>query len=1096
MPLKHRAIVSVIALTLLIFSLSVPALAQTVSGNLQGTATDGNGDPLPGVTVTIRNLDTGQERVVITNESGLYLAPFLPIGKYRATATLEGLGSQVREPLDVTLNNTTVWNVSITPQMSETVTVTAEQSRINTVNAEIKSSLTAQEIIDKPTPPSNGVSQMLSLAETFAGFQENPSGGQNNPTTSSGSSVNFGAGTRGTTFQINGVNNDDSSENQNRQGVPLSTIKEFQVLTNNFSAEFGRGYGAVVLVQTKSGTNDIKGDLYGLHTDNKWNEKSYFARTQPLPVNHRTQYGFTAGFPIMQDRLFGFVNYENNERAGEGTYTRDIFLESERNAPRLTRGNDTPANRAFIEMVLRRFPQVAPNDARSNRTYLTTQQFEQPDVDYSARLDGDPHASHHITARYQVSEQLRNAEDIIIGEQVKQENDQSNLGVTWTHIFTPMIVGEFRYGLGVRNTNANIKDGNTTPIIRFVGTPVAGSIIGNSGNFPINRDQVDNQFVYNVNALLFTNHSLKAGTDIRRQKLDDNIENFHRGFWNFRAVCGGTTYSSAYTAFLDGCVNQYQQGHGPTFLENEIDENNFYVEDNWQALPGLTLNLGARYEMVEAPKETENRINYGFGAQTYTDPRFGFAYTPDFKEGFLANLTGGPGNFSVRGGYGIYHGRVFQSLFSTQGQSLRGNPPTSLSQNFTNPFTNQTNVSDPTNGFVFVPGPITARHSIAIADPDLQMPSTKQWNVTLERNIGWNSTVRVTYANKESDDLLRFSPDNLPVSPLLRPVTVINHPNNAPGAGLPDLRGVTIDRLAADFACAGTGMPTAPVNQACPNVVPLANNEISQRFPRSNERRPDPRYAGNILIGNTAESTYESVQLEWIKRFSHNLSFQTTYTYSEAFDNLSEATPSGAGDVNATGVNREYAWGPSRFDTPHRFTFYGSYRIPFFRNRKDLLGLVLGGWQIAPVLRYASGTPFTVSDSIGSDIDFDGFTENRPVLVDRSVEGRTIDNPNNSRSRLPGSAFRRATPADSIDDLVGRNSFRSDNTETIDLGLYKNFDVLGDVFTLRFEAYNLLNEVMFGIPVTDINSANFGVINGTSATYAPRTYQVGLRYQY
>jgi len=1091
MPLKHRAIASLLALTLFIFSLSVPAVAQTVSGNLQGTVTDSNGDAIPGVTITIRNLDTGQERVVITNNAGLYLAPFLPIGRYRATGILEGMGSQVREPLDVTLNNTTVWNFSITPQMSETVTVTAEQSRINTVNAEIKSSLTAQEVIDKPTGPNNGVVAMLTLAETFSGFQENPNGGQNNPTSSSGSSVNFGAGSRGTTFQINGVSNDDSSENQNRQGVPLSTIKEFQVLTNNFSAEFGRGYGAVVLVQTKSGTNDIKGDIYGFHTDNKWNEKSFFSRTQPQPVNHRTQYGFTAGFPAMQDRLFGFVNYEKNERAGEQNYARDIFLASERNGPMLTRGNDTPENRAFIESVLARFPNTAPNDARSNRAYATVQRFAQPDIDYSARLDGDPHASHHVTARYQVSDQLRDSDDVILGEQVIQENDQSNLGVTWTHIFTPKIVGEFRYGLGQRSTNANVKDGNTTPVIRFSLSPFSGAILGNAGNFPINRDQTDNQFVYNVNALLFTNHSLKAGTDIRRQKLDDNIENFHRGFWTFTRTCGGTTYATPYAAFLDGCVTSFQKGYGPTFLENEIDENNFYVEDNWQALPGLTLNLGARYEMVDAPKETEGRIDYGISDRTYTDPRFGFAYAPDFRDGFLSTLTGGPGNFSIRGGYGVFHGRVFQSVFSQQGASLRGNPPTSLFR----VLTNQTNVSDPSNGFVFTPGPVTARHTITIADPDLEMPSTKQWNITLERNLGWNSTVRLTYANKESDDLLRFELDNLPVSPLAGPFTVVNHPNNAPGAGLPDLRGVTINRIASDYACAGTGMPGAPVNAACPNVVPLGNNEISLRFPRINERRPDPRYTSKLLVSNSAQSTYESYQIEWIKRFSNNLHFQTTYSYSEAFDNISEATAGGAGDTNQTGVNRNYAWGPSRYDTPHRFTFYGSYRIPFFRDRKDILGLVLGGWQIAPVIRYASGTPFSVTDT-GSDIDFDGFIEARPVIVDRSVDGRTINDPNTSTTLLPRSAFRRATPADSIDDLVGRNSFRTDNTETIDLGLYKNFDVLGDVITLRFEAYNVLNEVMYGTPVTNIALANFGRILGTSATYSPRTYQVGLRYQY
>ena len=137
--------------------------------------------------------------------------------------------------------------------------VTSDAAPINTTNAEIKGSLNAQEIQDKPT---FNQGSFLTLAETFTGFQENPTSGQNNPTASSGSSVNFnGTGTRGATFQINGVNNDDSSENQNRQGASLSTIKEFQIITNNFTAEFGRGYGAVVLVQTKSGTNRVRGDV-------------------------------------------------------------------------------------------------------------------------------------------------------------------------------------------------------------------------------------------------------------------------------------------------------------------------------------------------------------------------------------------------------------------------------------------------------------------------------------------------------------------------------------------------------------------------------------------------------------------------------------------------------------------------------------------------------------------------------------------------------------------------------------------------------------------------------------------------------------------
>src|SRR6185436_449099 len=163
---------------------------------------------------------------------------------------------------------------------------------------------------------------------TFTGYQENPTSGQNNPTASSGSSINFnGTGTRGTSFQINGVNNDDSSENQHRQGVNLATIKSFQILSNGFSAEFGRGYGAVVLVQTKSGTNAIDGELYGYLQDNKFNARPYFDVVNKVKraEAYWHQYGLTAGFPLMKDRLFGYISADNVDNTGESSATRDVF---------------------------------------------------------------------------------------------------------------------------------------------------------------------------------------------------------------------------------------------------------------------------------------------------------------------------------------------------------------------------------------------------------------------------------------------------------------------------------------------------------------------------------------------------------------------------------------------------------------------------------------------------------------------------------------------------------------------------------------------------------------------------------------------------
>lgn len=213
----------VCAALILLFGVSMIANAQTVSGTLRGVVTDSNGAVVPGATVTVRNKETGVERTVISNDEGLYNAPFLAIGQYVVEATRTDFNKVTQDNVVVNLNETTVVNVRLDPAIKGEVTVTDEATPINTSNAQIAGTLTESQIQERPVANQGS---FLTLAETFTGFQENPISGQNNPTASSGSSINFnGTGTRGATFQINGVNNDDSSENQNRQGASLSTLR-------------------------------------------------------------------------------------------------------------------------------------------------------------------------------------------------------------------------------------------------------------------------------------------------------------------------------------------------------------------------------------------------------------------------------------------------------------------------------------------------------------------------------------------------------------------------------------------------------------------------------------------------------------------------------------------------------------------------------------------------------------------------------------------------------------------------------------------------------------------------------------------------------
>src|SRR5215204_6103750 len=163
------------------------AFAQTVTGTLRGTVSDSRGAVVPGAEVVIRNQETGQERNLKTGSDGVYVASFLPLGRYTATAAGAGFSKVAQENIEIALNQTRVIDFTLNPSsVTEAVVVTSDAAPINTTNAEIKGSLNAEEILEKPTLNQGS---FLSLADTFSGYQENPTSGQNNPTASSGSSI-------------------------------------------------------------------------------------------------------------------------------------------------------------------------------------------------------------------------------------------------------------------------------------------------------------------------------------------------------------------------------------------------------------------------------------------------------------------------------------------------------------------------------------------------------------------------------------------------------------------------------------------------------------------------------------------------------------------------------------------------------------------------------------------------------------------------------------------------------------------------------------------------------------------------------------------
>src|SRR5713226_2260591 len=708
--------------------LTTAASAQTVTGTVEGHVTDPTGAMAAAATVRAKEVSTGTARSTRTNAEGFYTFAFVGLGDYELTVDAPGFQSQTGR-VNVALNRTTVLNFRLAVAgVQESVTVSEAAPAIDLVSGQIRRSIEDDEINAIPL-----ARNMLNLAPLLPGFQTNPTAGQNNPTLSSGSSASFnGTGTRSATFQTDGVANDDSSENQNRQGVNISTIKEFQVLTNSFTAEFGRGSGAVVLVQTKSGTNLYHGEAFWQTTNSALNARSYFqneagSKTDPAtgklvpviakPSSKSHRIGGVFGGPAIKNKLFWIGSYERAWSPGEVTSSVSLLPKQFRTPQVDPQLPDASARTAFIKSVIDRFPDAEPNNTVNNPYgYIANVGRKNPTSDISGRVDYQLRPTDIFYTRYQYGTFYNATDDIVKGINAKQDHRYQNYGLTWTHVYSPRVTGEGRFGFGRRRMIVSLVDGDTVPIMSW-NIANAPSSLGSASQYPLKRYQNDFQYVYNVSAQLGARHTLKFGTDTRRSQLNDELQNYHRGFWQFNSAAP----YNALENFAHGIVQTYQQGFGPEINGYRTTEVNLYVQEDWRASRALVLNIGARVEHVDRPSEVNHLVDIGYPSDSYIEPRFGFAFSPSW---------GGAGRSVLRGGFGMFHGRLFQSVFAQVGAAVRFNPPNGATVTRQDP---EMSVANPLGAFRFVPGPPSTQVSLAVADPNLHMPYTEQWNLTFER---------------------------------------------------------------------------------------------------------------------------------------------------------------------------------------------------------------------------------------------------------------------------------------------------------------------------------------------------------------------------
>ena len=718
------------------------ALAQS-TGSIRGTITDATGALLPNATVTVSNQGTGETHALRTDSAGLYSIPSLPPGTYKVEVGAAGMQTLVANDLVVAVGTTTTQDFSVkVGATSTTIEIQAASPVVESNSVSVGTVInrrTVQEI------PLNG-RHFVDLALLIPGSVTPPANGfLTAPLRGQGSFAFNSAGAREDeiNFMINGVQMSDMAQNQITFQPTINTIEEFKVDNSTYGAEYGRNAGAIVNIATRSGTNEIHGDVYYFLRNHAMDARNFGnpAVTQPQAPFRRNQFGADGGMPLKKDKTFLFLNYE--------------ALVQRQNVP-LTSTVPTAVQRAqvtdpIVQKLLTLIPlpnsgnqfissAVAPVNIHQG-TANFTQQFSQ---------------SNRFNAYYAMQHDQRNEPPTTQGSTLPGSGDQREgwrqlLTLNDSHTITPTLVNEARAGFnrihivfaGQNTLNAadfGINSGVNAPIglpqIAIPNTAAAVLAFGGVSNFPQGRGDDTITFSDTLN-WVHGNHSIKFGPEYHHVIADSFTET--PGVFNFPTIA----------AFLNDQANSFSGNASNRPARIQINSIGAFVQDSWKVKRSLTLDLGLRYDWNGTPTEAKNRFVVfdpttvslqqvgvsGGPSRAYNqsalnfEPRVGFAWDPS-----------GAGKMVVRSAYAIFVDQPVAGLVN----GLYANPPFAQPVTFT---TSGTNLNFG-NAFSLASGSV-APTSVAHSYKNAYVQS---WNFNIQRQLGKDFGLMIGYfANKGTD---------------------------------------------------------------------------------------------------------------------------------------------------------------------------------------------------------------------------------------------------------------------------------------------------------------------------------------------------------
>ena len=1082
-----------IALTLVTAFVLCCAIGEAqIAATLVGRITDESGAVLPGTTIRIVNTGKNETHTVPVGGNGEYVVPQLAPGGYKITAERSGFRRAVVSNVQLQTGQEARVDIAMhVGDLAQQVDVTSSTPLLATENAAVGNVVDQTKVAQLPLNGRNYLSLALLQPDVLPPAQGSTIGFRGGINIAGSSEIS-------TQYLLDGIDNNDEATNQPLHTPVLDAVQEFRVLTGTYSAEFGRQSGGQVIVTTKSGENQFHGTVWDYYRNSYMDAKNYFASRKLSFI--RNQYGLTLGGPIKKDKTFFFVAWESQNRGNGVSSVSSVpplsFRSGNFSSLNTTLKNPFaayapfPGNRIPASLfspqglgLLNLYPLPNTNSSQNNISSTTSGQYNSDQ--FSTRVDQHIGNNDEFYGVYEfldsgqfypLSNPLCSAR-AVPGWGCFEYSRTQQATTGWTHIFSPTLVNEARFGyvrfgfqrlqqdfnsdvvnrLGIGGLTdvGVVPNNNGAPQITLTGY----TTIGGATNLPQARHDDNYNYIDNL-TLTSGSHTFKFGFDYLKILYNSFFVSSGRGAFSFQGSFTGNSVAD----LLLGIPYQASRNPGPPTHNNISDNVGTYIQDDWKVSPKLTINLGLRYEVDFPLRERVNKLSsFDPVTNTLLDAQ-GFVYTANPSNGALSSGVWDPNighklyrtdwnNLGPRVGLAYRPGggskTVIRSGFGTfYNHQIAGNGMTSLMRNA--PFRNGQTAGPFTAGSGVIPSLANAFLNNSLITPPGVAASfltayTNQWTFGLQQEVGSNMVLEVNYQGSESHKL------------------------------------------------------------------PLPWN-INQAFPGSgsvNSRRPYVGW-GNItggFIDSIGNANFNSLNVRLERRFSHGLSFTASYSWAKSIDNGSGISTSSTNSNSTAQDARDLAAerALSDFNVPQRLVFSYVWDLPFSMHFSRYINAVISGWQLTGILTAQKGQPFT--PYLGTDQSSTAGGADRPNLIGNwNVSNQSVSQWFNACTLLATGALQNCSPGESPAwqqaaaghfGNAGRNILQGPGLFNFDVGLYRQFRVTEKLgMQLRGEFYNATNHPNFYQPNATVLSTSYGSItqaNDEPSSGAQREIQVALK---